>query len=200
MDVTKFIANCKKVEQETEELNIPSGFHSQNEMIVETETEEDFESFNIDYDFETYHHEEISFSSSDITVVDMISDDSLKIQNLIEYDVDLLSEWSESPCKTPRKFICEYCGNTYRRKDSLKQHLLTHRVYPNKKEKRQIYTCPHCNAEFYYFSTYKIHITNVHSEDRPFKCESCEKSYKRRDSLNKHKLMHDNDRKFLTGC
>lgn len=162
---------------QVQELKIPSC--SQEEVIVETN--EDFESFNIDY------------NTSDIAEIDILSNNSVEVPNLISYGVDLPRECSETPGKDP-KFICEYCGNAYHKKDSLKQHLLTHQVYPS--EKRRIHKCFHCDAEFYYFSTYKIHINNVHNQNRPYQCHLCEKSYKKKDSLDQHVLMHQNRRKY----
>lgn len=163
------------------ELNCQN--YSQEEVTIKAE--EVFEPFTIDFD--NFHHEEVSLSST------ILAENTLEISNILSYNL-------KSPLANPkaiRKFICEYCGTAYRRKDSLKQHLLTHQIYTSKTEKHQIHTCPHCKAKFYYLSTYNTHIENVHSEDRPHQCDICQKSYKKKDSLKRHKLMHKNEREFF---
>lgn len=144
------------------------------------------------YEMEEMELEEVTVETEEVFVSFEI--DNEPCDSSLMPESNNISLPSVANSKPIRKFVCEYCGTAYRRKDTLKQHLLTHRVYPSQKEKHQIHTCPHCNAEFYYLSTYTSHVNIVHSQDRPHQCDQCQRSYKKKDSLKRHKLMHENER------
>merc|ERR1719427_2176787 len=50
-------------------------------------------------------------------------------------------------------------------------------------------TCGQCGKRFASASSLKLHL-NVHKEDKPYKCDVCEKGFSAPASLTNHKLLH----------
>lgn len=81
-----------------------------------------------------------------------------------------------------KPFKCTWngCGDSFKSKDVLKDHLSRH-------ENKRQFVCdwPECNIGFNTHNDLYQHRA-VHSEERPFKCQRCEKSYKLRSGLIDH--------------
>ena len=98
------------------------------------------------------------------------------------------------PATSPsdKTFECDVCNRTFNSKATLNAHrkkkhndLAASGVSPTSDR-----TCPHCGEFFAYPSAMKQHVT-VHTGERPFGCDVCNKSFSRKASLNCHqKKMH----------
>lgn len=56
-------------------------------------------------------------------------------------------------------------------------------------DKKEI-ICDQCGKAFYNITTLKDHIAYVHSQERHFKCNECDKAFKRNSELVRHKTSH----------
>ncbi|CAH0746873.1 unnamed protein product [Bemisia tabaci] len=118
---------------------------------------------------------------------------------------------------------CMICDTYFENADSLSQHMKTHKQKENKQAQckicRQVvntkalkyhemskhsnkrpFQCSYCSEEskevgFMSFGLLKNH-ERLHTGQRPFKCDSCEKSFRSRKSLRQHKLKHSNLRNY----
>merc|ERR1712129_235463 len=121
-------------------------------------------------------------------------------------------------CHSSVRFECDICATTYKRKVNSKQHVeICHSDIAPK-----VVTCPICQKEFKYFmylkrhqkihevtdktkcefcdvsmaskSKLRKHIQDIHCDLRPYKCQVCDKRFKRNGHLNEHKLIHTGER------
>ena len=88
-------------------------------------------------------------------------------------------------------FVCETCGKNFSFEKSLHLHMRSH-------SNERLYQCGHCDARFKSLVILQRHCRQLHCEDKPFACQSCQKCFKTKFLLSKHTLCHINDRSF--GC
>ncbi|CAD7671312.1 unnamed protein product [Nyctereutes procyonoides] len=90
---------------------------------------------------------------------------------------------------------CEVCQKTFKRKDYLKQHMKTHAP------ERDVCRCPREGCSRTYTTVFNLqsHILSFHEERRPFTCEQegCGKTFAMKQSLTRHAVVHDPDKKKL---
>ncbi|XP_051061063.1 transcription factor IIIA [Phodopus roborovskii] len=88
---------------------------------------------------------------------------------------------------------CAVCQKTFKRKDYLKLHMKTHAP------EREVYRCPRegCGRTYTTVFNLQSHILSFHEEQRPFVCEheGCGKTFAMKQSLMRHSVVHDPDRK-----
>lgn len=93
------------------------------------------------------------------------------------------------------KFKCELCENTYKRQDSLTEHIKKHLV--NIK-----LTCEHCNKKFTERRNLLAHIKNLYrlpGTASPY-CAICERSFSCKKTLRYHINLHNNIKPFTCHC
>ncbi|WP_330925525.1 C2H2-type zinc finger protein [Candidatus Sororendozoicomonas aggregata] len=120
-----------------------------------------------------------------------------------------------NPIPIPDDLICTLCNRKLSRKDAFRRHMQIHAGADQK------FKCPHCDKLFYRTDRYRIHVRNhtgerpfpclhpgcgkafttnrdliqhraqVHMGERRFKCQHCQKSFKRSTHLKVHiKTVH----------
>lgn len=86
--------------------------------------------------------------------------------------------------------ICPQCGQIYRTKQILQQHIKRHFEH-------YAYACPKCPQKFKSWGELYYHNA-VHTTERNFVCEICSKAFKAKRDLRNHKIRHEtkNIKKF----
>lgn len=95
--------------------------------------------------------------------------------------------------KTETKAIaCPICGKVFPSRDKMTKHRRIHF-----KEKLRDFICPTCNVSFTSNDVLRRHLIS-HTEERPFKCLECEKTFKTKGNLTEHfKAVHIGQRSFI---
>lgn len=88
---------------------------------------------------------------------------------------------------------CKYCEEIYPSKIELRKHLLTcekKECKPKEPGQVALHVCNICNKDF--ASPYNVRRHQLtHSDDRPYECQYCSKTFKEKSSLTKHvKRVH----------
>lgn len=87
-------------------------------------------------------------------------------------------------------FVCTKCSKRFISKKSLRLHGAVH--LPD--ELKKIHTCSCCEKKFQSISNLNTHFLALHTDERPFICEECGKSFVNVGGLNQHKVTHATDR------
>lgn len=84
--------------------------------------------------------------------------------------------------KGKRKFLCNYCGKNYTRKNGLDRHIMSHTgIKP--------FECKECGKCYITKDTLKTHIL-IHAGIKRYKCKICQKSFIQSSHLNYHMRRH----------
>ncbi|CAG0914512.1 unnamed protein product [Notodromas monacha] len=94
----------------------------------------------------------------------------------------------------PPPYICPFCADVHRERIKLKDHVRTVHLAKNP------FICTHCGDTFVIKSKLDAHLASLakivgrsvlaHESPATFKCDECGKQYRRKRSLNQHKLSH----------
>ena len=92
----------------------------------------------------------------------------------------------------PRPFKCADCGKSFGDHASLQRHIRLHTG-----ERR--YSCKLCGARFTWAASLKTHTYRRHSstDNLPFHCSQCSKSFLSQYSLNVHMRIHTRERPYI---
>lgn len=109
-----------------------------------------------------------------------------------------------------RKFQCDICYKTFRRRDGLKKHKKIHTgernfkcdicgkafiekgklsIHQNVHNNVKNFSCDFCEKSFNQKHYLNVHL-RIHTGEKPYKCTMCEKAFARKDHLNKHINAH----------
>uniref|UniRef100_A0A336K7P1 CSON004477 protein n=1 Tax=Culicoides sonorensis TaxID=179676 RepID=A0A336K7P1_CULSO len=90
---------------------------------------------------------------------------------------------------TGSMFQCRLCGNFYKTRSSLTQHMEIH-------DKREM-SCEFCNKIFYRERNLNTHLKIVHlNREKTLACHICGKAFAQKKSLDSHLFVHNDDRTF----
>ncbi|XP_039752507.1 zinc finger protein 816-like isoform X2 [Pararge aegeria] len=87
-------------------------------------------------------------------------------------------------------YTCDMCNKNFPYKSTLKKHIAFH-LGRNKK-----FICDICGNAFNDRTNLNIHVRNVHEKLRLFKCDQCPKIYATNKSLRVHLRMHTGERPY----
>jgi len=88
-------------------------------------------------------------------------------------------------------WLCVHCGETYTKRDRHKhRHLDVYKI-----ERR--HSCTHCDKSFALPFGLKTHMEAVHCDKKPcFSCTCCGKYFTAKSSLNAHKVVHSGEKMY----
>lgn len=90
----------------------------------------------------------------------------------------------KKPLGESESFVCPHCGQIYKTKQILQQHIKRHF------ETGEKYSCPKCPQKFKSWSEIFYH-SSVHTTERKFICDICSKAFKAKRDLRNHKIRHE---------
>lgn len=99
------------------------------------------------------------------------------------------SEHKQIPCVIPESSVCDLCNKSFRDKNSLRKHLLTHTPISER-----AVLCDICNRNFSSPGALKKHVRLIHTDLRPYTCEFCSKSFNQLCKLKYHIVIHSSDK------
>lgn len=74
-----------------------------------------------------------------------------------------------------RPYVCDICGKDYLMMEHLKAHALIH--------SQEYFQCDICQHKFATHKTLRTHIKTIHEDEPRFKCNFCEKAFRRKHHL-----------------
>lgn len=93
---------------------------------------------------------------------------------------------------TVPRFTCTKCHKCFVSKKNLIEHEGVH--LPDHLKKT--IPCPYCKKEFRTAKTVSIHVRFIHSNERPYICEECGKSFATSGCLTQHNVTHVKERSW----
>lgn len=88
------------------------------------------------------------------------------------------------------RFICSFCGKIFMYKTCLEQHQRTH-------TNERPFACDVCGLRFKEKSSMKCHAARIHHSTPELKCTVCNKAFWNNFELNVHNRIHTNERPYL---
>ena len=82
---------------------------------------------------------------------------------------------------------CEICGYKTDKETVMKRHLKVHDDGTSLVPVFQCKLCPYKTLKKVHYSR---HMVDVHTEKRPYLCDTCGRGFKRNDALRQHRLIH----------
>ncbi|KAM3956291.1 uncharacterized protein ACR2FA_009741 [Aphomia sociella] len=87
-----------------------------------------------------------------------------------------------------RPFTCSVCNYCFRDASNYRRHIAKHdgaRSLAGRAVPRRTYQCPRCSLAFHSNKDMRRH-TAVHTDSKPFRCKVCNRSFRRKDNLERH--------------
>ncbi|XP_021931562.1 zinc finger protein 665-like isoform X2 [Zootermopsis nevadensis] len=97
----------------------------------------------------------------------------------------------------PQNFSCSYCDKTFRNAIAMKVHERSHTKVAAEKTEPTSYMCEFCGKSFRGKKTLKEHHLANHSDEKPYKCDKCDRNYGSLASLDIHKATHSTETPYL---
>lgn len=92
-----------------------------------------------------------------------------------------------------RRFKCDECGKMFKLKEDMKKHAKRHLInakdFAAAEKLGKVYGCEICGKKFATNLSRVVHI-RTHTNERPYSCKFCEKSFKDMAHLLRHEQLH----------
>lgn len=88
-----------------------------------------------------------------------------------------------------KPFACTICGHSTTQKSGLKKHMLTH-------SESKAFVCDLCGDHFRFSSNLQMHKRRKHTMVKDHVCSHCSKAFVSRDELLNHQMCHTDERPF----
>ncbi|XP_056011631.1 zinc finger protein 729-like isoform X2 [Ostrea edulis] len=87
-------------------------------------------------------------------------------------------------------YVCTLCKMEFKKKDGCEKHI---EASTCKKKYKRLCPIMKCRILFRNFNYFKAHMTTMHEDEFPFKCEECGKEFEQTSALNSHRNSHYKD-------
>ncbi|XP_062611332.1 uncharacterized protein LOC134273174 isoform X2 [Saccostrea cucullata] len=84
-------------------------------------------------------------------------------------------------------YVCTLCKMEFKRKDGCEKHV---EAATCKKKYKRLCPIMDCRILFRNFNYFKAHMSTMHKDEFPFKCEVCNKEFEQTSALNSHRNSH----------
>lgn len=115
-----------------------------------------------------------------------------------------------------RTFACDICGKKYVSKAEVRMHKAMHvikrqkcyfclkefcrpqllKMHMKKHTDADRFPCTQCGAKFHLNRLLTRHTIDVHTTERPYKCNECSRAYKFAEHLKEHKMVHTGEKPY----
>ena len=104
----------------------------------------------------------------------------------------------ERSCVFHVRFSCPQCQKSFVSKRNLSDHIM---ISHEKDENQLKFQCPHCSKRFFKKCNYDSHlISHINDENKRFRCDLCDQTFKRIRSLNTHRELKHGEVKKAFLC
>ncbi|XP_055850549.1 zinc finger protein 616-like [Episyrphus balteatus] len=141
---------------------------------------------------EIYEDEESqSVTETIIQINDFIEGENEKQNETIIKEEELkptVRKYHQKSDKPPYDFICDICGNHFKKRCLLSFHMKIHRNEKN-------YGCEICSKRFNSPCNLRAHM-RTHTGEKPFHCQYCDRKFADRSTQVKHQRIHTNEKPY----
>ncbi|XP_061189351.1 zinc finger protein 729-like [Saccostrea echinata] len=87
-------------------------------------------------------------------------------------------------------YVCTLCKMEFKKRDGCEKHV---EAATCKKKYKRLCPIMNCRILFRNFNYFKAHMSTMHKDEFPFKCEVCSKEFEQTSALNSHRNSHYKD-------
>ena len=118
------------------------------------------------------------------------NDDSENHSKRRRFNLESVKNISKVVClEGEEKFKCTVCGRCFKHRSNIRYHISC-------VDKSAGYQCKQCGKTFKSSSHLTYHTRSVHTNERPYTCNVCDKAFTQMVKLKRHKLIHSGEKLF----